>query len=1348
MEFLAELIGDSAGIAALRTKVRRVLEGQREGRRLLPLLIQGETGTGKGLLARSIHRASLRATGPFVDVNCAAIPPTLLEAEMFGFDRGAFTDARHAKPGLFEAAHHGTLFLDEIGLLPEALQAKFLKVIEDRVVRRLGSTRSQTVDVWVIVATNEDLAEAIRQRRFREDLYHRLAVVPLSLPPLRERGEDLVVLAQHFLARICADYGLAPKTLAPAAVAALREYAWPGNVRELSNVMERVALLTETSVVTESMLGLPRAQMPAGARAAKRPDGREALDDLMRERLHAVLEKTGWNVSKTAAILGITRNTVRARIGKYGLEKGGEPPPRPTARPGRIDRAARPLARAHPAPPLQWETRRVTALRIRLVTPGEADVAAWQLLEAMRGKIVTFGGRIEGVSPTGFFAVFGVDGGDEPVLRAGHSAIVLERVARRSASGASGPVALTIGLHTLEMSVGRGPAATVLDAESGRAAWNVLAALLEEAEPGSIVASSAAAALLRRRFALSPLSSTPNVYRVEGLWRAQTEARMPGSRFVGRREELALLESRFKSAAEGRPGVVDIVGEVGIGKSRLLRELVERLPRVALTYLEGRCLPFTTTTPFYPLLAIVKSACGIDETDSPQTVEAKVNRALEETHLPVADIGSYLIRLLGSETGPAPPIPPEFLKKRVFDALRTLLLARSGKGPVLVVVEDLQWVDQTSEGCLASLVEGLGTAPILLVFTYRTGYRPPWLARPNLTHLTLSPLLPEEGFALVREMLGNDDMARRILSRAEGNPLFLEELSRAALEYPGALTAPVPATIEEAIAARLGGLPPHSRRVLAAAAVIGREAPLGLLRHTVDQDEQALEESLEQLQRAEFLCADRGRGGDTAYSFKHVLVQEVTYARTAREERRALHLRVLDGIERSQADRLHEWVETLAHHAVEGDAKERAARYLYQAGRKAAARSAPVEAISHYRRGLGLIPALDESPERDRLELRLQVSLGLALEATRGFAAPEVRHAHGRARELCQRVEGGPLLLGALGGLWFYYYSRADYATAREVAGQHREVVERSGEWNRLCASYSALGYTSYRVGELVESRAQLEKSLQLFEKFPRPEGTALTPLDIGVSAEAGLPAVVWSLGCPDRALLHARKAIERAGELVERWTAAFSLAWAHNAASRLFLLRREPHLAIGHAHRAIEIGTDHGYPAPVAIGRLDLAVAHIARGRAVDGTKALREGLDAWRAAGLEVDRSHLLAALAQGYRECDDLAAARAALDLALAHAEEHGERFYEAELYRLRGEIALAAGNGSDASADFARALTTARAQQARTFELRAATSLHRLRRDADSRAALEAAARGFTEGFETADLKEAHAVLDAT
>ena len=236
---LQELLGGSPAVTALRDELNRLLARPAVPlKRLPPVLIQGETGTGKGLVAHLIHQTGPRSDASFVDVNCAAIPDTLLEAELFGFERGAFTDAKQAKAGLLQVAHRGTIFLDEIGLMPDALQVKLLKALEDRSVRRLGSTRAEPADAWVLAATSEDLNSAIRTRRFREDLYHRVAVVTLQLPPLRDRGSDVLLLARHYLDRICRDYGLPTKALAADAEAALLAYPWPGNVRELANLME------------------------------------------------------------------------------------------------------------------------------------------------------------------------------------------------------------------------------------------------------------------------------------------------------------------------------------------------------------------------------------------------------------------------------------------------------------------------------------------------------------------------------------------------------------------------------------------------------------------------------------------------------------------------------------------------------------------------------------------------------------------------------------------------------------------------------------------------------------------------------------------------------------------------------------------------------------------------------------------------------------------------------------------------------------------------------------------------------------------------------------------------------
>src|SRR5262249_32800592 len=249
------IVGQAPAVQALCAQIRHLAAFDTVGGALVPTqLLHGETGTGKGLVARVIHDSGPRAQGPLVEVNCAAIPETLLEVELFGFEAGTFTDAKRAKPGLVESAAHGTLFLDEIDALQVLLQAKLLSAIEEKRVRRLGAVGGRQLDVKCIAATSTDLSVRVAEGLFRPDLYHRLAVVLLEIPPLRERGEDILVLAQHFLRQYAAAHGLLLKQVSRDAEVWLQGYGWPGNVRELSHLMERVTLLSAEAVVTAATL--------------------------------------------------------------------------------------------------------------------------------------------------------------------------------------------------------------------------------------------------------------------------------------------------------------------------------------------------------------------------------------------------------------------------------------------------------------------------------------------------------------------------------------------------------------------------------------------------------------------------------------------------------------------------------------------------------------------------------------------------------------------------------------------------------------------------------------------------------------------------------------------------------------------------------------------------------------------------------------------------------------------------------------------------------------------------------------------------------------------------------------
>ena len=328
---LSALIGDSAPMQAMKAMMRQLLEAEARmpASELPVVLIGGETGTGKELVARALHFDGSRRAGPFVEVNCASIPSHLLEAELFGHEKGAFTDARDRRIGLVEAADGGTLFLDEIGEIDLALQAKLLKLLEERTIRRLGSVKELKVNLRIISATNRDLEQMVREGKFRSDLYFRLRIISIKVPPLRARGNDILTLAGHFLALHGRRYAKPGLHFSPEAEAILMSYGWPGNIRELRNMLEQTVLLAPGKRITPNQLAIcpglasdcERSFSGMDSYCMSIPKGGVNVPEVERDLVVKTLEQTDWNVTKTARLLGLTRDMLRYRIEKLGLDR-------------------------------------------------------------------------------------------------------------------------------------------------------------------------------------------------------------------------------------------------------------------------------------------------------------------------------------------------------------------------------------------------------------------------------------------------------------------------------------------------------------------------------------------------------------------------------------------------------------------------------------------------------------------------------------------------------------------------------------------------------------------------------------------------------------------------------------------------------------------------------------------------------------------------------------------------------------------------------------------------------------------------------------------------------------------
>ncbi len=1393
----ARLVGQAPAIEALRAQIRHLAVFDSIGNPEVPtLLLQGETGTGKGLVARVVHDSGPRAHGPFIEVNCAAVPETLLEAELFGFEAGTFTDAKRAKPGLFEAASGGSLFLDEIDALPLGLQGKFLKAVEEKRVRRLGAVAERAVDVKLIAATQAELSGHVQAGRFRADLYHRLAVLVLELLPLRERGDDILILAQAFLQRYAAAHKVASKRLSQAAEAWLLRHCWPGNVRELSHLMERVILLSpETLLAPETLERLSTPHPPSSLTSEPEPGSAGGEPGELEEasRIREALLRTGGNVQRAAHLLSLSRNALRYRMSRYGIER---PHDENVAALSHIKRVVSPLRpqddRGSPLPPvhtseaLGWEQKPVVVLAIEFTFPRVTDTDSakfepWTLAryweQAIIQKVQGFGGILVQRSPSLLLMAFGLPQ-------------AVEQLPQRAVQAALAIRQLTEDPRLLE---GRQPypevrqaahlGAALVEDQSGEAAIQLLAVgdtlalpvrLLGRAGPADIVLSPALGRLVVGWCELQALPlltavedpAQASIYRVGALLPRRSPLAGLGAQalspFAGRERELAMLHALLAQAEEGRGQAVGIVGDPGVGKSRLLYEFRQQLAGARVTYLEGRCLPYDSAAPYLPVLDLLRHNCGITEGDTPTQITAKVQVALQEVGMAPDEWVPYLLHLLGLSVGTVQlaEVSPEALRRRTVEALRQLSLQGSQQRPLILAIEDLQWTDPSSEAFFTSLVECLAGAPIVFMATYRPGYRPPWLGQSYATQLTLPPLAPQDSRSMVQTICQAmplpEPLVQSILTRSEGNPLFLEELTRAVLEQGdvrGEVT--LPDTLQEVLLARIDRLPAAARRALQLASILGREFSLGLMqalcegsRHSASSPEDGPEpqQALARLVEAELLY-QRGVPPQAEYRFKHALIQEAAYQALLQSQRQQYHRLIAQVLEERFPETAETHPEVLAHHYTAAGLHERAVGYWQRAGGRAVERSANVEAIGYLTKGLEGLKTLPESRERLVQELPLQIALGPALMATKGYGAPEVERVYTRARELCRQVGEPPQLFRVLWGLWLLYHQGAKLQAAYELGEQLLTLARRVEDPAFLVEAHRALGTTLFILGEFAAARAHLEQGVTLYDPLRHRSLAFVYGQDPRVTCLSYAAQALWLLGYPDQALQRSQDALTLARELSH----PFSLAHALFFAARVHHYRRDAQAAQELAEAQMALASEQGFAQPLAQAMILRGWALAEQGHEAEGLAEMRQGLMAYRSTGAQAGQSGYLVLLAEVCGKVGQIEEALSLLGEGLAVAQNTGQRVYEAEVYRLKGEL-LALSRESHAGAEtcFRQALEIARRQQAKALELRTAMSLSRLwRQQGQHLKACQLLAEiygWFTEGFDTADLQEASALLE--
>jgi class 3 adenylate cyclase/tetratricopeptide (TPR) repeat protein len=951
-----------------------------------------------------------------------------------------------------------------------------------------------------------------------------------------------------------------------------------------------------------------------------------------------------------------------------------------------------------------------------------------------------------------------------------------ERAVRAALAVAAGISAIPVSGEPLQVRIGIATGLVVIGEPIGSGdsrqqtavgeTPNLAARLQSLAEPNQVVIDGATRRQIGGLFECQDLGT----FDLKGLpaalpaWQVVSENRTLGqfealrsgaTPLVGRDEEMELLLRRWAQAKAGGGRVVLISAEPGVGKSRLAEALAERIaaePHVRHRYF---CSPHHQDSALYPVIAQIERAAGFAHSDEPAVRLAKLQALLAATAPPIEDVAlvAELLSLPSVDLSPPLDFTPQRKKEKTFEALLRQVEGLSGQQPVLMIFDDLHWIDPSSRELLDRTVERIAGWPVLLLAMFRPEFQPPWIGQPHVTMVTLARLDRRNTAAMVANVAGNGalppEVIEEIADRTDGVPLFVEELTKAVLESgtqaPAALSSvphpSVPPTLHASLMARLDRLGPAAKDAAQTGAAIGREFGYALLASVTDLSEPQIREALDRLTNSGLLFV-RGTPPQSSYIFKHALVQDAAYGTLLRGRRQRLHARIAVILE----DRFPELVlaqpTLLAQHFVEAGLTERAVGYWLKAGQQALARSAMTEAVAQLRKGLEVLTVLPDSPERGRQELDLQTALGAALTATKGFAAAEVAETLARARALAEQFDRPEHVVPLIAHQWAFHLIRAEYRLALAQA----EQVDRMGEARndvatRLLGRYLH-GHTRLFLGEFVTARALLEGCMGLAD--PAHRNIAGGSVDNYSGMLIYLAVTLACLGYIDQARSRRDEAMSEARRLRHAYTLADVLI----TASWFDWHTRSP---VEHFDELQTLATENGFSFCLGWAQVWRARSLMTLGQAQKGLALLRQGVAELRASGAVMSVPLLFTWLAEAYATLGQPDEERKCLAEAARVVEITDERVDEAELlYRVPGDLLNAAGDRSAAEQRYRQAIAIAERQNAKLFQLRASTSLARLWRDQGRRGEavdlLGPIYGWFTEGFDAPDLKDARALLD--
>jgi predicted ATPase/class 3 adenylate cyclase len=940
-------------------------------------------------------------------------------------------------------------------------------------------------------------------------------------------------------------------------------------------------------------------------------------------------------------------------------------------------------------------------------------------------------------------------------------------------------LAVRVGIHTGPVVVGEMGGGGRREQLAIGETPNIAARLQSLAAPNSVVIGERTRRLVGGAFDVEDLglqefkgvATSMRVYGIRGESAVESRFEAANAReltpLIGREEELDLFRQRWHQSQAGEGQVVLLAGEPGIGKSRLIQTFHERVTEEPHIWLRYQCSPYYRNSAFYPIMVQLERAARFVRDEPPAQKLAKLEHLLAQATERVPDVAPLVAALLSIPTGDCYPpldLSPQRQKEKTIEALADQLSGLARHQPVLLLFEDAHWSDPTSLDVLDRIVHRVQDARVLAVITYRPEFEAPWKALSHVTALTLTRLSLQQGVAMVARITAGkalpQEVLEQILAKTDGVPLFVEELTNTILESGllreagdhYALTGPlpplaIPSTLQDSLTARLDRLAPV-KEIAQTGAAIGREFAYELLAAVAPVRDHELADALNQLVAAGLLFR-HGQPPEARYLFKHALVRDAAYESLLRSTRQQLHTRIATVLEERFADTAAAQPELVAHHFTEAGLHARAVDYWHKAGQCAIQRSAHVEAIAHLTKGLEALQTLPETPERTEHELAMQLALGAPLQATKGYAAPERRHAYARAWELCQQVGETPQRFPVLFGLYQCYALGAEWQTARTVGEQLLNLASCQHDPALLLEAHRALGFTLLCLGEFVSAREHNEQGIALYDPQQHHTHAFLYGQNPGMTCCIFAAAALWSLGYPDQALARSYEALTIAQEQAHLYSVALAMQYV----AIIHQYRREVHATHTRAEAAMTLCTEQGYAFYLAAGTMLRGWALAEQEAVEEGIAQMCQGLAAYRATGTVGWQSYSLALLAEAQGKAGRAEAGLSVLAEAFMLVDKTGERFYAAELHRLQGELLLqrAVPDTPQAEACFHQALAIARHQQAKSLELRAAMSLSRLwqqqGRQGEAQQLLASIYGWFTEGFETADLQEARALLDA-